>query len=149
MGYSFRLTARFFICTIPQTGQHIPRPLLHQSWNTSWNEKQLNSPMKDRSDDPSHHERTLLPELQLAPLNDLENHLINFNCTGVVPTIDEQNNFLEIGMHLLCLSYTVCHFQTSYNKIYFQTLNWISLGAGRSSEVERSLMVRSFMEWTH
>ena len=98
--------------------------------------------MKDRSDDPSHHERTLLPELQLAPLNDLENQLINFNCTGVVPTIDEQNNFLEIGMHLLCLSYTVCHFQTSYNKIYFQTLNWISLGAGRSSEVERSLMVR-------
>ena len=28
-----------FICTIPQTGQHIPRPLLHQSWNTGWNEK--------------------------------------------------------------------------------------------------------------
>ena len=28
-----------FICTIPQTGQHISRPLLHQSWNTGWNEK--------------------------------------------------------------------------------------------------------------
>ena len=26
-----------FICTIPQTGQHIPRPLLHQSWSTGWN----------------------------------------------------------------------------------------------------------------
>ena len=24
-------------------------------------------PVKDRSDDPSHHERTLLPELHLAP----------------------------------------------------------------------------------
>ena len=23
-----------FICTIPQTGLHIPRPLLHQSWST-------------------------------------------------------------------------------------------------------------------
>ena len=23
-----------FICTIPQTGQHIPQPLLHQSWST-------------------------------------------------------------------------------------------------------------------
>ena len=23
-----------FICTIPQTGLHIPWPLLHQSWNT-------------------------------------------------------------------------------------------------------------------
>ena len=28
-----------FICTIPQTGWHIPRPLLHQSWSTGWNEK--------------------------------------------------------------------------------------------------------------
>ena len=26
-----------FICTIPQTGYHIPRPLLHQSWTTGWN----------------------------------------------------------------------------------------------------------------
>ena len=23
-----------FICTIPQTGYHIPQPLLHQSWST-------------------------------------------------------------------------------------------------------------------
>ena len=28
-----------FICTIPQTGYHIPRPFLHQSWSTGWNEK--------------------------------------------------------------------------------------------------------------
>ena len=28
-----------FICTMPQTGEHIPRPLLHQSWSTGWNEK--------------------------------------------------------------------------------------------------------------
>ena len=28
-----------FICIIPQTGLHIPRPLLHQSWGTGWNEK--------------------------------------------------------------------------------------------------------------
>ena len=28
-----------FICTIPQTGEHIPLPLLHQSWSTGWNEK--------------------------------------------------------------------------------------------------------------
>ena len=27
------------ICTIPQTGLHIPQPLLHQSWSTGWNEK--------------------------------------------------------------------------------------------------------------
>ena len=30
-----------FIFTIPQTGLHIPWPLLHQSWSTGWNEKQL------------------------------------------------------------------------------------------------------------
>ena len=28
-----------FICTIPQTGYHIPQPLLHQSWSTGLNEK--------------------------------------------------------------------------------------------------------------
>ena len=28
-----------FICTILQTGLHIPRPLLHQSLSTGWNEK--------------------------------------------------------------------------------------------------------------
>ena len=28
-----------FICTIPQTGEHIPQPLVHQSWSTGWNEK--------------------------------------------------------------------------------------------------------------
>ena len=28
-----------FICTILQTGYHIPQPLLYQSWCTGWNEK--------------------------------------------------------------------------------------------------------------
>ena len=28
-----------FICIIPQAGWHIPQPLLHQLWNTGWNEK--------------------------------------------------------------------------------------------------------------
>ena len=31
-----------FICTIPPTGQDIPRPLLHHSWSTGWNEKYIN-----------------------------------------------------------------------------------------------------------
>ena len=47
-----------FICIIPQEGYYMPRPLLHQSWGTGWNEKYLNgSTMKDRSEDPSLHER--------------------------------------------------------------------------------------------
>ena len=41
-----------FICTIPQTGLHIPRRLLHQSWVHH---------MMDRSDNQSHHEQKLLP----------------------------------------------------------------------------------------
>ena len=57
-----------FICTIPQTGLQIPRPLLHQLWSTGWNEKiaQCVHPTKDRSDDPSHHERTLLPRSYIS-----------------------------------------------------------------------------------
>ena len=56
-----------FICTIPETGYHMPRPLLQQSWSTGWNEKYFNgSTMKDRSDDPSHHERTLLPRSYIS-----------------------------------------------------------------------------------
>ena len=30
-----------FICIIPQTGQHIPQPLLHQSWSTGVNENKV------------------------------------------------------------------------------------------------------------
>ena len=66
MGYSFRLTAKVLLCTIPQTGLHIPQPLLHQSWNTGWNEKQLNGSMKDRSNDTLHHEQTLLPRSYIS-----------------------------------------------------------------------------------
>ena len=40
----------------------MPLPLIHQSWSTGWNEKWLNgSTMKDQSDNPSHHDRMLLP----------------------------------------------------------------------------------------
>ena len=45
-----------------------------QSWCTDWNEKYLNgSTMKDRSDDPSHHERTLLPRSYISLL--IQRHL--------------------------------------------------------------------------
>ena len=37
-----------FICTIPQTGYHIPQPLEREI--TQWVD-----PMKDQFDDPSHH----------------------------------------------------------------------------------------------
>ena len=43
-----------FICIIPQTGWHIPRLLLHQSWSTGWNEKQLNGSTPWRIDPTTH-----------------------------------------------------------------------------------------------
>ena len=51
-----------FICTIPQTGEHIPWRVLPVVEH--WMEREIAQwvhPMKDRSDNPSHHERTLLP----------------------------------------------------------------------------------------
>ena len=30
-----------FICMLPQTGLHIPRLLVHQSWSTGWNENTI------------------------------------------------------------------------------------------------------------
>ena len=47
----------------------------------------------------------LSPVLFSLYLNDLENHLLNLNCTGVAPIIEAQDNFLELGIHLLCLLY--------------------------------------------
>ena len=36
----FKISSKgYFICTTPQTGWHIPRPLVHQSWSIGWNEK--------------------------------------------------------------------------------------------------------------
>ena len=43
-----------FICIIPQTGYYIPRPLLHQSWSTGWNEKKLNGSTPWRIDPTTH-----------------------------------------------------------------------------------------------
>ena len=63
IGYSFRLTARFFYMHHPadriaHTTAFVTPVVEH------WLEREIAQwvhPMKDRSDDPSHHERTLLP----------------------------------------------------------------------------------------
>ena len=39
-GLLFPISSKgYFISIIPQKGQHIPRPLLHQSWSTGLNDK--------------------------------------------------------------------------------------------------------------
>ena len=56
-----------FIRINRQTDLHIPQTFLHQSRSTGWNEKQLKgSTVRDRSDDPSRHERTLLFHASMA-----------------------------------------------------------------------------------
>ena len=53
----------YFICTIPQAGKHntYSREALAGTRNSS-----MGSTMKDRSDDPSHQERTLLPRSYIS-----------------------------------------------------------------------------------
>ena len=55
-----------FICTIPQTGKHIPRSLLHQTWSTGWNEKWVHREESIRR--PSHHVGRSTTELHLVPI---------------------------------------------------------------------------------
>ena len=60
IGYSFQLAARVLL----YAPSHIPQPLLHPVME-HWLEQEIAQwvhPMKDRSDNPSHHERTLLPQ---------------------------------------------------------------------------------------
>ena len=61
---SIRIYCWSFLCTIPQTGSFVTPVVEH------WLEREIAQwvhPMKDRSDDPSHHERTALP-LSYVPL---------------------------------------------------------------------------------
>ena len=69
IGYSYRLTARVLLYAPSHRQDNTYHGLcLHQSWSTGWNEKiaQWVHPTKDRSDDPSHHERTLLPRSYIS-----------------------------------------------------------------------------------
>ena len=68
MGYSFRLTARLFYMHHPtdriaHTTAFVTPVMDH--W-LEWEIAQWVHPTKDRSDDPSHHERTLLPRSYIS-----------------------------------------------------------------------------------
>ena len=75
IGYSFRLTARVLYMHHPtdriaHTTAFIIPVVEH------WLEREIAQwvhPMKDRSDDPSHHERTLLPRSYISLLSNEEN----------------------------------------------------------------------------
>ena len=63
MGYSFRLAARVLLYAPSHRQDSTYHGLCH------WLERKIAQwvhPMKDRSDDPSHHERTLLPRSYIS-----------------------------------------------------------------------------------
>ena len=92
MGYSFRLTARFVYMHHPtDRTTHITAfvtPVVEH-----WLEREIARcvhPMKDRSDDPSHHERTFLPRSYPRMINSLSSYTrklgltVNTNKTKIV-----------------------------------------------------------------
>ena len=75
--------------------------------------------MKDRSDDPSHHERTLLPRSYIS----------------LQTKVDSDNSTQQFIKSF--------RLQNGVNDAFHKRENVFDMaGAGRSSEVERSLMVR-------
>ena len=70
IGYSFRLTARVVLYAPSHRQDSIYHSLCYTSRGAlagTRNSSMGSPPMKDRSDDPSHHERTLLPRSYISP----------------------------------------------------------------------------------
>ena len=62
MGESFRIRARVLLYAPSNRQDNTYHSLCYSSRSNGWNEKYLNgSTIKDRSEDPSHYERMLLP----------------------------------------------------------------------------------------
>ena len=71
MGYSFRLTARVLLYAPSHRQDNTYHDLCYTSRVEHWLERDIAQwvhPMKNRSDDPSHHERTLLPRSYISLL---------------------------------------------------------------------------------
>ena len=79
MGYSFWLTARVLLYVHHHTDRITHTTAFVIPIVEHWLEREIDHrvhSMKDRSDDPSHHERTLLPRSYIS----LPKNLLIFNC---------------------------------------------------------------------
>ena len=97
---------------------HIPWSLLHQSWSTGWNEKYLiGSTMKDRSDNPSHHEQTILPQSN-----------ISLPCS-ILCTINLEKKKKSISNIFYILSFLsillVCHHVKQNEKVFLKQIYFL------------------------
>ena len=89
IGYSFRLTARILLYApykdrIAHTTAFVTPVMEH------WLEREIAQwvhPMKDRSDDPSHHERTLLPRSYISLLVRVTCYWYRNRCFKCIPTL--------------------------------------------------------------
>ena len=116
IGYTFRLTARFFLYA----------PSHRQDSTYHWLEREIAQwvhPINDRSDDPSHHERTLLPRSYISL------HYWNNNN-------DDNKNKNKNMYCVLCVAY-----------VYLKVTHWLeSISRERERERERE---RDSDFWVH
>ena len=86
-----------FICTIPQTGYPIHTTAFVASVVEHWLEREIAQwvhSIEDRSDDPSHHERTLLPESYIS----LHwGRSLRVDKSGQCPETSNQNDTIGLG----------------------------------------------------
>ena len=135
-----------FICTIPQTGKHMPWPLLHQSWSTGWINETLNTfhlviwcwtygkgPLSKRGETHSHHYMGYLfwlaaRDLLYVPLADRITHTTAFVTTVVehwleweiaqwIMQLDALNLFKYLPKHKIFNSLLLSNFS---EKLVFQ-----------------------------
>ena len=88
IGYSFRLTARVLLYA-PSHRQDSTYHGFVTPVVVHWLEREIAQwvhPMKDRSDDPSHHERTLLPRSYIL-LRKMNNSSISYNSFHAFMTV--------------------------------------------------------------
>ena len=102
-GLLFPISSKgYFIGTIPKTGYHIPRSLLHHPWSTGWNEIKLNgSTMKVRCDDRSHHEWTLISRSYIYDIITSWIHYIYYLYVGR-PFFSKNVSIRYLGLPAFC-----------------------------------------------
>ena len=114
IGYSFRLTARVLLYAPSHRQDSTYHSLCYTSRGALAGTR--NSSMKDRSDDPSHHERTLLPRSYISLLLFGWHHLHKLLYTYEQRQTPARNYYL-------CNSRSVCIGQWTEHNVFYLTEN--------------------------
>ena len=114
MGYSFRLAARVFFYAPSHRQDSTYHCLCYTSRGSLAGTRNSSmGPMKDRSDDTSHHKRTLLPRSYIS-LRALKGVMYTFNLNlhkhGIVSLLQVFDNFYVLAMYREILKILNCCF---------------------------------------